>query len=211
MTTCCWRISTTWPSRSTTSTHWTFGGEWLFGVSKLPRNGRERRLLSANRDIGLSRLRQRQRDARSHRTSSCASCRSPRRFVSCPPAAARRSSPTLAAASGSSTGATAKRASSSTFLTTRSSSVGPTVQGRRHRRRAGDRGGSALPDGRCVFGRASSTSGRKPTGIRTPPRASSSATRSTSAGTRSASRSTSGSEAASLGPTICTGRRPSAR
>ena len=128
--------------------NWTFGGEWLYGVSNYLETGvsvgyYQRGVTSVYRDFV-----QRQRAAKSRRSSSSRSCRSSPRFVSCPPAAARRSSPTLAAASASSTGATPRRVSSSIFRTARSSSVlARQVQGRRHRRGPGDRGGSALPVG----------------------------------------------------------------
>ena len=94
---------------------------WRVAVRRqqLPRDWRRRWLLSAHRDIGLPRLRERQRQRNRAGPQAQASCRYRPPFASCRWDAAPRSNPISGAASASSTGATPSRVSSSISRTAR--------------------------------------------------------------------------------------------
>ena len=178
--------------------NWTFGGEWLFGVSNYLETGVGVGYYQRTVTIGLPRLRerQRQRDRAGPQAQDRADHRRP--FASCRSAAARRSSPTLAAASASSTGATPSRVSSSISRTTRFSASST----RRMARPSGPVivAGLRIPGGRRVHRRlrvqVAEGRGRHQSGRERAPRQ----TRSISAATPSASRCTSASEASRRSP-----------
>ncbi len=192
MTTCCWQISNDLAFEIDDFNNWTFGGEWLYGVSKFLETGvsvgfSSRTVTSVYRDFVNDNGTEIAQDLKLSIVPITATIR----FL--PAGRGAAVEPYIGGGIGifnwryTEEGEFVDFSDDSIFervgadkYKADGTAIGPVIVAR-----------SAIPDWRCVFGAGSSTSGRKRKGTRTRPRASSWATRSTSAGTRSASRSTS--------------------